>query len=251
MKEVISRFRQKLQNGVALGIFSKTSDSAMVEAAGLAGLDFIILDMEHGLSTTETISHHIRAALLTGMVPIVRVKGVDTHSICSALDMGAVGVQVPNVSTAEDARNAVNAARFYPQGMRGACRFVRAANYGKLPKEDYFQAANETILILQVEGKEGVENLDEILLVKGYDVLFIGPYDLSQSIGKPGQIDSNEVLDLMTEIKEKSQAKQVILGSFSDNKDRTKVFLNEGFRYIAYSVDINIFLEAVQDILKN
>jgi 4-hydroxy-2-oxoheptanedioate aldolase len=249
VNQLIQSFRQKLQTNTAFGIFSKTSDSAIVEAAGLAGLDFIILDMEHGLNTAETISHHVRAALLTGMTPIVRVKGLDPHAIGSALDMGAGGVQIPNIATAKDAQEAVKAARFYPEGMRGVCRFVRSAQYGQLPKDRYFQEANKAILVLQVEGKEGVENLDEILAVEGYDILFIGPYDLSQSVGKPGLVDSEEVLSLMAEIKEKCQAQKITLGSFSDSKHRTQFFLNEGFKYIAYSVDINIFLEAAKKIL--
>ena len=202
--------------------------------------------MEHGLSTTETINNHIRASLLTGMAPIVRVKGVDSHAIGSALDMGAIGVQVPNISTAEEAQKAVQSARFHPDGMRGVCRFVRAASYGGTNKEDYFREANQAILILQIEGKKGVENLDEILAVKGYDIIFIGPYDLSQSIGLPGQIDSPEVTSLICEISEKVSKKCAGLGTFSDCIQRGRSTLKLGsFNYIAYSVDISIFRDAV------
>jgi 4-hydroxy-2-oxoheptanedioate aldolase len=249
LNKTIDHFRLKLETGNVFGIFSKTSDSSIVEAAGLAGLDFIILDMEHGLSTTETITHHVRAALLTGMAPIVRVNGVNPHAISSALDMGAVGVQVPNISTAEEARQAVKAARFYPEGMRGVCRFVRSANYGGIAKEDYFQYANKTIVILQVEGMDGIKNLDEILEVEGYDILFIGPYDLSQSLGIPGQIDAPEILLLMQEVSSKARSYGRHLGTFCDSLTNSHRFVNTGFNYMSYSVDVSIFRETICNLI--
>ena len=243
-------FRAKLKERTCFGIFSKTTDSNIVEAAGYSGLDFIILDMEHGPATLEIIHNHVRASLVNNMFPIIRTKGVDAHSIGSALDTGALGVQIPNISTASQAREVVNAARFYPEGMRGVCRFVKAANFGSLDKQLYFEQANQSLLILQVEGVEGIKNLDEILSVQGFDILFIGPYDLSQSIGKPGQVDSPEVLSLMQKIAEKCLNKNIILGTFSDSINRNKALKDEGFHYIAYSVDVNIYLKACQEIVR-
>ncbi|MDD2725033.1 MAG: aldolase/citrate lyase family protein [Methylovulum sp.] len=240
----LANFKDKLRHSTCTGLFSKTTDSAFVEAAGIAGLDFIILDSEHGPASWETLHHHVRAASLTTMVPIIRVKGVDAHSIGSAFDTGAAGVQVPNISTAEEAGLAVKAARFHPDGNRGVCRFVRAAQFGEQEKSSYFKTANEKLLILQIEGLEGIRNLDAILDVKGFDVLFIGPYDLSQSVGKTGQVDAPEVIALMREIADKAKAKGVLLGAFSDSPARNVSLCNEGFSYIAYSVDIAIFATA-------
>lgn len=237
-------------NEVRYGIFSKTVDSALVEVTGHAGIDFIILDMEHGPASVETMHHHVRAAKLGGALSIIRVKGLDAHAIGSALDTGANGIQVPNISTSKQAREAVSAARYYPKGQRGVCRFVRAANFGEQDREEYFHQANDKLVILQVEGIEGVKNLDKILEVEGFDVLFIGPYDLSQSIGKPGEVESEEVLDLMQEIAIKAKKKGIILGAFSDNISRNKSLKKQGFNYIAYSVDLNIYLEACKTIIK-
>lgn len=238
----------KMKEGVATGIFSKTLDSAFVEAAGLAGLDFIILDTEHGPASLETLHNHVRAARLTAMHPVVRVKGIEAHAIGSALDAGAAGVQVPNINSAEQAREAVQAARFHPVGSRGVCRFVRAADFGDQDKASYFQEANQAVVILQVEGLEGVSNLDAILDVPGFDVLFVGPYDLSQSVGKPGEVDAPEVVTLMREIAGKAKAKDVLLGAFCDTPENAKLLRDEGFSYIAYSVDVNIFLEAIKNL---
>lgn len=247
---LLNEFKTQLNNQACLGIFSKTTDSNLVEATGYSGLDFIILDMEHGSATLETMHNHVRAAKVTGLFPIIRAKGVDVHAIGSALDTGALGVQVPNVSTAQQAKEAVNAARFHPKGMRGVCRFVAAANFGTLAKQTYFEQANESLVILQVEGTEGIKNLDAILAVDGFDVLFIGPYDLSQSIGRPGEVDSPEVLALMKQIAEKAKAKGIILGAFSDSLERNQSLKQEGFNFIAYSVDLNILSNAISDLVK-
>ncbi|GGY79021.1 HpcH/HpaI aldolase family protein [Marinobacter zhanjiangensis] len=238
--------KQKLKSGPCMGLFSKTTDSAMVEAAGLGGMDFIILDMEHGPATLETMHHHVRAARLGGVAPVIRARGIDAHAIGSALDTGAEGVQVPNINTADQAREAVAAARFHPYGQRGVCRFVRAARFGTQPKDDYFAEANEATLILQVEGTEGVRNLDEILEVEGFDVLFVGPYDLSQSVGKPGQVEAPEVIELIDEIARKAEARGILLGAFSDQLARSRDLIKGGFNYLAHSVDVNVFAEACQ-----
>ena len=245
------RLRGKLAGGQpAIGIFSKVLDSAFVEAAGLAGLDFIILDNEHGHSSLETIHNHVRAARLGGVTSIVRVKGTDAHAIGSALDSGAGGVQVPNVETAEQARAAVQAARFHPLGARGVCRFVRAADYGARDRADYFSGSNECVLVLQVEGLEGVANLDAILAVPGFDVLFVGPYDLSQAAGKPGQIDAPEVRALIDRIAATAKAAGKALGIFCDTPEALARYREQGIAYIAHSVDVSIFRDAVRAIVE-
>ena len=125
-----------------LGIFSKTNDSNFIEAAGLSGLDFIILDQEHGSVTNDRLFDHIRAAHVTSMKAIVRVKELNHNEIGSALDAGADGVQIPNISTPEEAKMAIEAARFFPLGKRGICRFVKAANYGLKDRNEYFTSEN-------------------------------------------------------------------------------------------------------------
>jgi 4-hydroxy-2-oxoheptanedioate aldolase len=233
-----------------IGIFSKSSDSMIVESCGLSGMDFIILDKEHGTSSFETLVNLVRAAESTGMYPIIRVPCVDSNSIGSALDIGAFGVQIPNISSAEEAKKAVESARFYPTGKRGVCRFVRAADYGAKDKTEYFQGENQKLVVLQVEGIEGINNLDHILDVPGFDILFVGPYDLSQSIGKPGMVESSEVMDLIDEIASKAHTRNIKLGTFCDSLHSLEKFKQKGFDYIAYSVDINIFMDASKNIVR-
>ncbi|MGY6562486.1 MAG: HpcH/HpaI aldolase family protein [Luteibaculaceae bacterium] len=233
-----------------IGIFSKTTDSNFIEAAGKGGLDFIILDQEHGLATRENLSNHVRACQISGVKAIVRVKELNHNEIGSALDCGADGIQVPNVSNASEAALAIEAARFFPHGKRGVCRFVKAAEFGDKDKGLYFQDENKKLLILQVEGKEGFRQLDEILLLKGFDILFIGPYDLSQSLGYPGEIERPEVLEVINQISEKCKARNIRLGTFTDKPNQIEYYKKLGFKYIAYSVDYSIFLESCKTLVK-
>lgn len=243
--------RSRLQAKTCTGIFSKALDSAFVEAAGHAQLDFIILDTEHGPAGWETIQNHIRAARLTNMAPLVRVRGLDSHAIGAALDAGAAGVQVPSITTATQAEEAVDAARFHPSGQRGVCRFVRAAGYGAMGKAAYFKTENEKLLILQVEGLEGVENIDAILAVPGFDVLFVGPYDLSQSAGRPGDVEAPEVRELIDQIAIATVNAGKTLGIFCDTLDALSRYRDMGVSYLAYSVDISLFREALETLQKN
>jgi len=236
--------KDQLRQKPCIGIFSKTLDSALVEATGLAGLDFIILDTEHGPASLETLHQHVRAAQVGGLAPVIRVKDPDAQAIGAALDTGAAGVQVPNINTADQARAAIEAARFHPQGRRGVCRFVRGAAFGSQTKQDYFRQANDKLLVLQVEGLKGVENLDAILALEGFDVLFVGPYDLSQSVGKPGEVDAPEVRRLIAQIGDRARARGILLGAFCDTPDNARHLRDAGFHYLAYSVDIHIYLDA-------
>lgn len=243
-----NQFRETLQAGHCVGIFSKTTDSSMIEAAGHSGLDFVILDMEHGPIGLETLLNHVRAADNTPICSIVRVNGHDPDMIGSVLDTGADGVQVPNISTADEARAAVAAAKFHPAGKRGVCRFVRAAEFGTMDRDEYISNANKTIVVLQVEGLEGISNLDEILAVPGFDVLFVGPYDLSQAVGKPGRVHDPAVLEKIEEIAAKAAAKGIALGVFTDTDEAIRSMAERGFSYLAHSVDQNIFSEACSKI---
>ena len=169
------------------GIFSKVCDPAFVEAVGLGGFDFVILDLEHGPVSTENLQHLIRAAEVGGVTPIVRVKEAPLSIIGEVLDIGAAGVQVPQVRDSETARTILQAAKFAPDGARGVCRFVRAAGYSRVERSAYFTRANESLVVIQLEGLEALTNLDAILDTPGIDVVFVGPYDLSQSLDFRGR----------------------------------------------------------------
>lgn len=249
-KNLVKEFKDKLkQNKSVIGPFMKSCDPAFVEVAGYSGFDFAILDMEHGPASIETMENLVRAAIISGMVPIIRVPDTSETSIGKALDIGALGVQLPQIQNAKQAEEAIKRAKFYPQGERGMCRFVRAANYSSLDRYEYFERANESLVILQLEGQEGIDNLEEILEIDGIDILFIGPYDLSQSLGVPGDITNPKVIDQMKFIVDKAKAKGTTLGTFLDQPDQVKLWQDAGVQYLSYSVDVGIFLEGCKRIV--
>ena len=149
------------------------------------------------------------------------------------------------------AKACVEAARFFLKGKRGVCRFVRAANYSSLPREEYFNRANEALIIIQLEGKEAIQDIDNILKVEGIDIIFIGPYDLSQSLGVPGQVSHPLVIDAMNSIVERARSQDIIVGTFTDTLQSAEMWKKAGVQYISYSVDVGIFTDACHQLVKN
>lgn len=249
-QQALARFKKKLKEETVFGCFVKSCDGIFVETAGYAGFDYCIIDMEHGPITTEKLQDLIRACECGGAAAIVRVPDISEQSIGKPLDLGAAGIQIPQVSTAEEAQKAVSLAKFYPQGERGVCRFVRAARYSSLEKKEYFKEANDTLVILQVEGMQGVQQIDKILEVEGIDVIFIGPYDLSQSLGVPGEVDHPLVTDTMKALVNKAKEKGIAVGTFVDSVEAGIKWRQLGVQYISYSVDAGIFYEACRGAVK-
>jgi 4-hydroxy-2-oxoheptanedioate aldolase len=248
LTEQIRAFKRKLAAGPVYGVFSKTSDPALIEILGRAGLDFVIIDLEHGPNTIESAQNLVRAAELGGVFPVIRTREGDPTMIGAALDIGAGGVEVPQVGSREQAVEVLRHARFAPAGMRGVCRFVRAAEYSALERSRYFAESNEALIVCQLEGAAAVESLDGILEAGGVDVLFIGPYDLSQSLGVPGQVEHPSVVQTMTEVVERCLRRSVAVGTFVDGPEAARRWRAIGVRYLACSVDVGIFYGACRDL---
>jgi 4-hydroxy-2-oxoheptanedioate aldolase len=192
--------KQRLQAGkAAFGVMCTFPSPPVVEMLGCLGFDWILLDNEHGSITVDTAEACIVAAELTGMAPIVRPVGNKPELIAPFLDRGAWGVQVPHVNTADEARAAVDAVKYAPEGHRGIFSGGRPAGYGfSGSTADYARAANaETLVCLMLEEVEAIENLPDLVKVPGVDVYFIGSGDLSQSMGYTGQQAHPEVQKLM------------------------------------------------------
>lgn len=246
----IAEFRKRMQERPVIGTFSKTGDPSMIEAMALSGLDFIILDTEHGPNNTASLQNLIRAADAGGARPFVRVPEGDFTRISAALDIGASGVQVPQIVTASDARKARAHARFFPNGNRGVCRYVRAAGYSSMEKSDYFRKSDESLLILQLEGKEALDNLGSILAEGGMDIIFVGPYDLSQSLGVPGQTDHPKVIACVEDICKRCAEKSMVVGTFVEDAAGAHFWMQRGVRYLCYSVDVGLLYQTCSNICR-
>lgn len=247
MGKLIQAFKEGRQ---LAGPFMKLSDPSIVEIFGHAGFDFAIFDTEHGPLNMESIADLIRAARLVGISPNVRIRKNDPSLISQALDLGAEGILVPHISNAEAASNAVKASLFAPDGQRGVCCYVRSAKYSHLDKQEYFKKANESSVIIPfIEGSEGIKNLNEIISVKGIGAIFIGPYDLSQSMGVPGQIDHPQVISKIEEVVKSAKNAGLAVGTFVDDLPSASRWMKLGVQYIAYSVDVGIIYNASKHIV--
>jgi len=248
---VINQLKRKLAEGrVVLGTFITLNCPDLVEIAGLAGFDYCIIDTEHGPGNPESIQHMIRAAELRGMVPIVRVTDTAATTILRTLDVGAAGIQVPQVNSPETAENVVRSAKYFPKGDRGAC-LTRSSRYGFVPGvAEYFEEANrETLVILHCENRQGLECLDGIAAVDGVDVVFVGPYDLSQSFGIPGQIYHPVMVDAVARALAAAKRAGKPAGIFVGSVEEAKARIEQGFSYIAYSTDSLVFAEVCRNIV--
>ena len=184
-----NKLKEKMQRGELLtGCMVQGAFPALVVICGLAGFDFVFLDAEHGALSARDCEELVRAAEVRSAVPLVRVPNAAADTILRYLDVGAMGIILPGVSTKEDAEQAVRAAKYHPQGQRGL-NAVRASDYGMTQSlADYVKEANrETIVLAIIENGHALENLPKILAVDGLDGVILGTADLSQSLGVPGQ----------------------------------------------------------------
>ena len=185
----------------AFGVSLQFPSPELVEMIGELGFDWVMLDAEHGSITSDNIGPLIMAAELHGITPIVRPEKNDPAVINKYLDRGAMGVQVPHVNTVDDAKAVTDACLFYPDGKRGLGG-GRMADFGfGVSTSKYVKEANREMLVcIQIEDVDAVDNLDEILAVDNVDVFFIGPTDLAQSMGHPGNNGHPDVQKLIAEI---------------------------------------------------
>jgi 4-hydroxy-2-oxoheptanedioate aldolase len=204
-----NRMKARIKAGVpAFGVSIMIPSPQIVEIVGRLGFDWILIDCEHGNIDLETAEHLALAAEACGITPIARPKSNRADDILQLMDRGIQGVQVPHINTAEDARRAVEAVKYHPIGTRGLGGGTRAAEYGLTQTMDeYVEATNsETLVCVQLEDAEAIENVDEILKVKNIDVFFIGPNDLSQSMGYPGNPNEPVVAEAINSTFEKIRA---------------------------------------------
>ncbi|HCX61772.1 MAG TPA: 4-hydroxy-2-oxovalerate aldolase, partial [Clostridiales bacterium] len=184
-----NKLKKKLKEGkAAIGTFIVCNAPDLVEIAGLAGFDFVIIDNEHGPMRAESTQHMIRAAELRGITPIIRIPDRLESTILHTLDIGAHGIQVPQVNNAQEAKEIIERSKYEPIGKRGLA-FPKSADYGMSGISNFTDHSNEqTLIIAHCENKTCLENLEEICKIPEIDVIFLGPYDMSQSMGVTGQV---------------------------------------------------------------
>lgn len=229
-----NRMKEKLRAGEPVfGVSVMIPSPQIVEMIGAAGFDWVLLDCEHGTLTIESVELMAMAAEACGITAIARPATRSSEHILQVLDRGVMGVQVPHVNTAEDAREVIAAVKYHPVGRRGLAAGTRAAVYdshGTLA--DYVTAANDaTLIAIQLEEQAAIDNIDELLKVEGIDVFFIGPSDLSQSMGHPGNPKAPAVAEAINASFRKMLAAGRTPGTPAA-AESVREILDKGVRYI-------------------
>ena len=235
---------------MVVGLTAHLMDPAVVEIAGLTGFDFVRLEGEHFMPDWATIRSFAQAADNVGIPLLMRVNRLD--DITALNDLGLAGYQIPHVQTAEQAKKIVEMVKYAPVGARGMAKHVRAQKYGFTPFDEYHQfAAEETLLIVQIEDKQGIENMEDIIAVEGIDVICSGKADISQALGIIGQLGDERVREVESRIislAKKHGKKLMILGR---NKEDWQQLIADGSTTITeHVVDIDLLIKGALEARK-
>lgn len=249
-----NRLKEKLESGKkVIGTFFEMGSNSAVECLGLAGLDYLIIDSEHGPFDVESAMELIRTTELAGMTPLVRTKNHERSSILKMLDVGAKGLIIPNIHSVEEVKEVIEHGKYTPLGNRGFF-FGRAAGYGYADfagnVDEYFETCNrETMLVPQCETVGCLENIEIIADMEGVDGIFVGPYDLSISMGIPAQFnhpDFKKALDRIVKACKRA-GKPVFI--FAGTREAAKAHLAKGFDGVAVGTDVSVLVQAYRKIV--
>ncbi|MDR2655375.1 MAG: hypothetical protein LBC56_04775 [Oscillospiraceae bacterium] len=230
--------KEKLRKGQAvLGTFFNSYSPDVAEMLGAAGLDFIIIDCEHGPGSPETVVNCVRAAEARGMTPVVRITEDTRTGILRYLDIGAHGILVPQLENSKQAEQVVKYSKYSPEGMRGMA-VPRASSWG-MDGHDYTRIENEeTLICVQCENVSCLNEIEAVAKVPGIDLIFLGPYDMSQALGVPGQIKHPLMLDAEKRILNAAKEAGISAGIFVGDIDAALKSREEGWNLILMSMDI-------------
>ncbi len=239
--------KKKLRNGelVVGTMISEVRNPNLAYMLAQCGFDYFILDNEHGTFSSETVTNMIAAARGANISVIVRIPEITRENIMKPLDSGAAGLMVPQVDTADQAKEIIQHAKYPPAGNRGVGLRRAHSLYGRVKAADYLKQANEdTFIAVQAESAASIQNLEEIVAVPGIDAVFVGPFDLSVSLGIPGEVTHPKEIEAIDKVVAVCQRNQIISGILMFDLDALKPWLEKGMRLIAYSSDISLLADA-------
>ncbi len=229
---------QLKENKPSLGGWVMTASVTCAEIMAQAGFDWVCVDAEHSSVNDETVQSMFMAIERHGAEPFIRIPDNNEVVFKKYLDMGAKGIIVPMVKSAEEVEKAIAYANYSPQGIRSFA-LPRANGYGAYA-EEYFKNANDNLFIgIMIEHVDALKNLDEIFSNKRIDAVFVGPYDLSGSMNIPGQFDNKEFKEALNLIKSKTQEHKVTMGihDIYPTVEKIQKYITEGYRFIACGID--------------
>jgi len=244
--------KQKLSTGkVTLGGWVMIGHPASAELMASCGFDWVVIDTEHTSIGFEILENLLRAIELKGALPLVRLPGHDPITLKRCLDIGARGIIVPMVNSAQQAREVLAAAKFPPLGVRGAS-LCRPSEYGENFAAYYRDHNDDVLVIAMIEHLDAVANINEIVTVQGFDALFIGPYDLSSSMGIVGEFEHPKLKEALAKVQQAAKAANLPIGLHVVPPDLEQVRRRaaEGFQFIACSIDTQMILSCGKQLAR-
>ncbi|PYM08574.1 MAG: hypothetical protein DMD82_02115 [Candidatus Rokuibacteriota bacterium] len=242
MSQVIDNVvKRELKAGhPTVGAWLHLCSPVSAEIMGDAGFDWLLVDMEHGPGDYQTLLGQLQAMQGSRATPLVRVEWNDPAVIKRVLDLGAHGVMIPWVGNRVECEAAVHACKYPPDGIRGVAGSHRAAGFGRFTAEYWKRANTETLVIVQVETPEAVEQIDDMLQVPGVDVAFIGPADLSAALGHLGDARHPDVQDAIARIETAAKRAGVALGTISRSWDEAQALYARGYQMVTLCSDASL-----------
>jgi 4-hydroxy-2-oxoheptanedioate aldolase len=240
-----------MSDGTTLfGTWVNTPSPELVETLGDVGFDCVFLDLEHGEYGTDALPGLLRAARAAGCYGVVRTSHVSAPEIGAALDAGADGVLAPGVGSVDEAAAVVSAAHYPPIGARGAAPMTRAARYGTTPFAAYREVTESGVVVgAQIEGPAGLDAVDGILATPHLDLAFIGPFDLSQHLGMPGDTSHPSVVAAMTDIVERATARGIATGTWAPTPAAARPWVDAGVRLVTVASSTALFTQAASALI--
>ena len=232
-----------------VGTWISSASPIVAEAVGHAGVDWGVLDMEHSPLDAREVVQMLQALAGTKMIPVLRLPWNDPVTVKRVLDAGATTLMFPFIQNADEAARAVAATRYPPEGIRGLAGASRASRYGTLPNY-YTQADRQIGVIVQLETVAAVERLEQIAAVDGVDAVFVGPGDLSASLGHIGQFTHPVVMDLLAKAAQRCRALGKPVGTIGDSPEVAAQYRAAGFDFIAIGSDLGLLMRAARSVIR-
>lgn len=237
-----------LRSEQLLGVGAMFGSPMIVELIGKTGFDWVWIDHEHGVSGAHDLLAQIQAAAIHDLPAVVRLPANELAHFKQALDFGAAGVMVPYVNTAEEAAHAAQCCRFSPNGLRGVAQSTRAAQFG-LEFDNYLAEADDNVLtIVQIETPEAVENVEAIAAVEGVDMLFVGPLDLSTSMGRPREFEHPDFIAALDRVVVACRDNGKAAGILTPTPELAEKWIAKGYTFLVVGADGSLMARALSDL---
>lgn len=246
----MKNLKQRLKNNeVLIGTFLSLGNALSTEIVASAGFDWVLIDLEHGIGSEEDVLHQLQAIEHSPVSAIVRVESHQKQRIHKVLDLGAHGIMCPRINNEFEASQVVQALQYPPNGIRGVAKMVRATGFGANFERYMLDIEKNLLGVIQIETKESLDNLEQIAAVPGVDVLFIGPADLSMSLGIFGQLSHPDFVNAIDNIISAAKKHNKAVGILLFNPLDFKKYYDLGIRFFACGTDTLFLSNGAKEVV--